>query len=109
MPNNENYNPPERAKKGKKKHKQEKTRNLSYLAGQEPDAAAIGLLLDPDNENRTDLEGKELDTVHVAAEGVIIHALDPLRVQHRVLARRQAHVLHCEGFFSPCYFPRRKM
>lgn len=54
----------------------------------------MGLLLYTDDENRTDLESKELDAVHVAAEGVIIHALDPLRVQHRVLARRQAHVLH---------------
>lgn len=58
------------------------------LARQEPDAATIRFLLDPNHKNRTNLESKELDTVHIAPERVFIHALDSLRVQNRVLARR---------------------
>lgn len=66
-----------------------------YLAREEGDAAAEGVLVDADEEDGADLEGEELDAVDVAAEGAVVDALDALGVQHGVLAGRQPHVLDC--------------
>lgn len=69
-----------------------KSESINYLAGQELNATAIGLLFDSNEKNRANLNSKELEPIHIAPERVIIHSLYPLRVQNRVLTRRQAHV-----------------
>lgn len=65
------------------------------LARQEPNATAIGLLFHSNEQHWANLESKELDPINIAPESAVIHPLDPLCVQHRVLARRQAHIFTC--------------
>lgn len=71
-----------------KRKTKEIKRNNEYLARQEANATSIGLHIDANNKNRTDLKRKELETVDVTPKGVVIDAFDSLRVQHRVLTCR---------------------
>lgn len=52
-----------------------------YRAGEEADAATVGLLLHPHRQHRTNLKCKELQAVGVAFEGVVVNALNTLRIE----------------------------
>lgn len=82
-------------KKKEKKIEEQGERISEYLAGQQSNAASVGLLIDAHDENGTDLKREEFQAVDVAAKGFVIYALNPLRIQHGILARWQTHVLRC--------------
>lgn len=63
------------------------------LTRQQFNAATIRLLLHSHQQNGTNFERKKLESIHITPERFVIHSLYPLRIQHRVLTRRQAHVL----------------
>lgn len=66
-----------------------------YLAGQEFNATPIGLLFHPNQQNWTNLKGEELNLIHITPKSVIIHSLNPLSIQNRILTGRQAHIFIC--------------
>jgi hypothetical protein len=97
---------PQASRRSKKKNngRHERTTTDTHLAGEEANAAAVGFLVDADEKDGADLERKEAESVDVASESGFFDALNALRVQHRVLARRQAHVLRCRRKQAGIYF-----